>query len=117
MRSRLTALASVVIVALAFGSSTAAAQATSTICKDGTRSAVSGRGACGGHGVDAKATDAARKAATTAKKAEKSETKAEKKAEKKAENAEKKVAMVKCKDGATSKGGRGACSGHGGIAK
>jgi hypothetical protein len=126
MHSRLTTLLSVAIVALVFSSTSATAQGTLTICKDGTRSAVSGRGACGGHGgVDAKATNAARKAAKAAKKAEeRSETKAEKKAEKKAENAEKKIdnaekksAMVKCTDGTMSKGGRGACSRHGGIAK
>ena len=48
---------------------------TGTICKDGTTSAVTGRGACSGHGgVDAKATNAAKqdaKAATAAAKAEK----------------------------------------------
>ena len=125
MRSRLTTLLSIIAVALAFGASSAAAQATLSICKDGTRSTVTGRGACGRHGgVDPKATDAARKAAKSVKKAEKDEAKAVEKAEKKvehaekkAEHAEKKVALVKCKDGTTSKGGRGACSGHGGIAR
>ena len=70
------------------------AQAT-TVCKDGTTSATSGRGACSGHGgVDAKATDAAKKAAAkSAKKAEaasKAAAKAETQAEPKAES--KKVA-------------------------
>jgi len=66
-------------------------QGTSSVCKDGTTSATVGRGACSGHGgVDAKATEAAAKAAK---------------------------AMVTCTDGTSSAGGRGACSGHGGIAK
>ena len=67
------------------------AQGTSSVCKDGTASAASGRGACSGHGgVDAKATAAAAKAA--------------------------KMTVV-CTDGTKSAGGRGACSSHGGIAK
>ena len=66
-------------------------QGTSSVCKDGTTSATVGRGACSGHGgVDAKATEAAAKAAK---------------------------ATVTCTDGTSSAGGRGACSGHGGIAK
>ncbi|MEO5816053.1 MAG: hypothetical protein ABIT20_12315 [Gemmatimonadaceae bacterium] len=67
------------------------AQGTSSVCKDGTKSAVSGRGACSSHGgVDAKATEAAAKATK---------------------------ATVTCTDGTSSAGGRGACSSHGGIAK
>ncbi len=67
------------------------AQATSSVCRDGTTSAAAGRGACSGHGgVDAKATEAAAKAAKT---------------------------TVTCTDGTSSAGGRGACSSHGGIAK
>ena len=97
-------------------------------CKDGTMSTVSGRGACSGHGgVNGEAKAAQEKASKTAKKetkketkkAEKAEAKAEEKHETKAEEkAEQKAAkMVKCTDGTESKGGRGACSGHGGIAK
>ena len=86
------------------------AQAT-TVCKDGTTSTTSGRGACSGHGgVDTKATSAAKKAAEKpAKKAEaapKSEAKTE---------AKKTAEQVTCSDGTTSKAGRGACSGHGGV--
>jgi hypothetical protein len=67
------------------------AQGTSSVCKDGTSSAAVGRGACSGHGgVDAKATEAAAKAAKTS---------------------------VTCTDGTSSAGGKGACSSHGGIAK
>ena len=106
------------------------AQATSTKCKDGTSSVATGRGACSGHGgVDAAATAAAAKAAKATAKAEKTAAKAEKKAEKatdkvaaekaKADKAETAAAstQVTCTDGAKSAGGRGACSGHGGIAK
>jgi len=68
------------------------AQAAASVCKDGTTSAASGKGACSGHGgVDAKATAAA-------KKAEKKE-----------------AAQVTFTDGTMSKPGRGACSKHGGI--
>lgn len=135
MRTRLLSLLSAAGVALVFGAAAASAQGTgSTICKDGSRSAVTGKGACSSHGgVDAKATEAARKAATkvaktetkAADKAAKTETKAatkvaktESKAATKVAKAEDKAAkMVKCTDGSMSKGGRGACSHHGGIAK
>ena len=100
-----------------------AAQATASVCKDGSNSATVGRGACSGHGgVDAKATEKAEKAAkaaakSAAKAAEKSKATAAK-AEVKADKAVDKAAAmeVTCKDGAKSAGGRGACSGHGGIA-
>lgn len=99
-----------------------AAQGSATICKDGSSSMTAGRGACSGHnGVDAKATAAAEKAAKmAAKKTTKVEAKkadAGKEAAK-AEKASDKTAMtqVACKDGAKSAGGRGACSGHGGVA-
>ena len=112
------------------------AQGPATVCKDGSSSTTTGRGACSGHnGVDAKATAAAAKAAKAAAKAAKSATKdakdaaknagkvAAKKAdaakeEMKSEKASDKAALtqVACKDGSKSAGGRGACSGHGGIA-
>ena len=104
------------------------AQAAASVCKDGSNSAAEGRGACSGHGgVDAKATKkaqdavkkeqkavAARKEAEVAK-AKVSAAKADTKAEHASKQAE--ATQVKCVDGATSAGGRGACSGHGGIAK
>src|ERR1043165_9192680 len=75
------------------------AQAAASVCKDGTTSAATGKGACSGHGgVDAKATSAAKKAE---KKAEASTKKAEKAEEKAA-------AQVTCTDGTMSKAGRGA---------
>jgi hypothetical protein len=79
------------------GSSSAFAQGgTGSVCKDGTKSEASGKGACSGHGgVDAAATAAAAKAAKSKGKA----------------------AQVTCTDGTLSKGGQGACSGHGGIKK
>jgi hypothetical protein len=118
------------------------AQGTSAVCKDGSPSASSGRGACSGHGgVDAKATASANAkaakmekktaeaAARVEKKADVAPAKAEKKAEVATEKATKATAKadkandaaaatsVKCTDGSMSAGGRGACSGHGGIAK
>jgi hypothetical protein len=89
------------------------AQATASVCKDGTTSAATGRGACSGHGgVDTKATASAKKAASEQKKAA---TKATAKAEPKAPSAEKTAAQVTCTDGTTSPAGRGACSHHGGV--
>lgn len=72
-------------------------------CTDGSMSA-SGRGACSGHGgIDRGETKATRTAAKADVKAAKAEEHAA-------------ASMVKCTDGAMSAGGRGACSGHGGIA-
>ncbi len=77
------------LAALAAKPNYAFAQAA-TICKDGTTSDVSGRGACSSHGgVDKKATSAASKTA--------------------------KAKEVTCGDGTMSKPGRGACGHHGGI--
>jgi hypothetical protein len=82
------------------------AQATASVCKDGTTSAATGKGACSGHGgVDAKATSAAKKAEKKAESATKKAEKAEEKA----------AAQVTCTDGTMSKAGRGACSKHGGV--
>ena len=78
-------------------------QAAATVCKDGSTSAASGRGACSAHGgVD-------RKASKAAKKAEKAEEKAAVK------EAKSTGAMIACTDGSQSKPGRGACGHHGGI--
>jgi hypothetical protein len=94
--------AALVLPALAFGQA-----AATTICKDSTTSTVSGRGACSGHGgVDRAATKAARAAA-----------KARKSAPGTAATTAAATAMVTCTDGSTSKGGRGACRGHGGVNK
>ena len=117
-------------LAFAFAIAPLGAQSTATVCKDGSSSATSGRGACSGHGgVDTKATA---KAKSVEKKAEKAEKKADKAADnankavdkvdvaaKQAQKAETKAASteVTCSDGSKSAGGRGACSGHGGIAR
>ena len=78
---------------------------TSVICKDGS-TPKGGKGACSGHGgVDKKATKAAAKPAEAA---------APKEAVSSSGAAE---ATVICKDGTTSKAGRGACRGHGGVDK
>ena len=105
MRSSIARLARgiAVLASLAVFATTASAQAAASICKDGTPSAASGRGACAGHGgVDAAATKAAKSAA-----------KADARAAKKTAAA---AATVTCSDGTEGKAGRGACSRHGGIA-
>src|SRR5438045_3008909 len=91
MRGRLLAAAAALLT-IGLHGSRLEAQAAASVCKDGTTSAASGKGACSGHGgVDAKATAAV-------KKVEKKE-----------------AAQVTCTDGTMSKPGRGACSRHGGI--
>ena len=96
--------------------SAATAQATAATCKDGTTSATTGRGACSGHGgVDKAAAKAATKAA---KKAAKTAAAAAAPATASTVPAPTKVAVaLTCVDGTTSPGGRGACSGHGGVNK
>jgi Protein of unknown function (DUF3761) len=83
------------------------AQATATICKDGSSSASSGRGACSGHGgVD-------QKAVSHQKRVVKSETKAANAVTKRTAGAQ---VTTMCVDGTTSNStGRGTCSGHGGA--
>jgi len=98
MRGRILSVAAALLTIGLYGAQLQA-QAAASVCKDGTTSAASGKGACSGHGgVDAKATAAA-------KKAEK-KTEATKAAS---------TAQVTCTDGTMSKAGRGACSGHGGV--
>ena len=83
------------------------AQATATICKDGTTSAASGRGACSGHGGVDKA------AVKQQKKVVKTQVKAAKSVANRTAGAQ--VTTV-CADGTTSNStGRGTCSGHGGA--
>lgn len=139
---RLLGIATSLAVISALGTSPLAAQAAATVCKDGSPSSTSGRGACSGHGgVDAAKTAAAKSSAKASAKAAKAEAKADAKAAKaeakvdaKAAKAESKVdakseakrdakadaragagAAVVCSDGSSSRGGRGACSGHGGV--
>jgi hypothetical protein len=83
------------------------AQAAATICKDGSTSVSSGRGACSGHGgVD-------KKAVSHQKKIVKTETKAAKSVASHTAGAQ--VTTI-CADGTTSNStGRGTCSGHGGA--
>jgi len=94
MRSR-TIFAAAGLAVLGLVGRRVEAQAT-TKCKDGTTSTSSGKGTCSGQrGVDAQATQAAKKASPSAKPG----------------------AQVTCTDGTLSKPGRGACSGHGGVKK
>jgi hypothetical protein len=125
-------LAATAVPAMAQATAKASPQ---SICKDGTTSNVSGRGACSSHGgVDSLATKAAR-ASAKAKKAEGKVAKAgsdtsaaaskARRAESKAVRAEDKAAKdstgatALCKDGTYShaKTTQGACASHGGIAK
>ncbi|GAC1348534.1 MAG: hypothetical protein NVSMB23_29730 [Myxococcales bacterium] len=75
-------------------------------CADGS-SSNGGRGACSGHGGVAKPGGAAPAAAGSGRRAPAATGPAAKDA----------PAQVTCTDGSSSKGGRGACRGHGGIAK
>jgi hypothetical protein len=81
-------------------------------CKDGTTSPHGGRGACSGHGgVDKSASAGAGTAAAAAAPAASTSSSA-------ASSSGSSGGPVTCKDGTTSPhGGRGACSGHGGINK
>ena len=86
MRLSLAASLSILVIGLTATASPASAQ-NARVCKDGTTSTATGRGACAGNGgVDSKAT--------------------------KALSAPAKVA---CSDGSMSKPGRRACSRHGGV--
>ena len=83
------------------------AQAAATICKDGTTSVSSGRGACSGHGGVNK------KAVTHQKKVVKGEVKAATAVAKRTPGTQ---VTTLCADGTTSNStGRGTCSGHGGA--
>jgi hypothetical protein len=91
------------LFALAILTPSLGAQQTATICKDGSTSAASGRGACSDHGgVDKKATSEAKKTAKAEAKAVVKDAKAS-------------GTMVVCTDGSESNPGRGACSHHGGV--
>lgn len=146
MRIR-TVLAAMSVIALSFIARPATAQEGKTICNDGTTSNATGRGACSSHGgVKTKGTANATQAGKAeTKAAAKTETKAPEKSAKTAAKAPEKSAKtetkpaaeksaktetkaaektgksapkdVTCTDGTTSKGGRGACSGHGGVKK
>lgn len=117
IRQRL--LISAATAVLMLGAYGARLDAQGTVCKDGSTSTATGKGACSGHGgVDTKATAAAKKAATAQAKAAAKAAKTEAKTESKAAKPEPKTttaAEVMCTDGTMSKPGRGACSGHGGI--
>jgi hypothetical protein len=96
------------VLGLAFPTLAVSAEVT---CKDGTMDK-GGRGACRGHGgVDKKATAAAKKEHKAQK------AKAHKEHAALPAAADESAATVTCKDGASSKAGRGACRGHGGVDK
>lgn len=99
--------AAIATVVAAVSATSLQAQAAATICKDGTTSVSSGRGACSGHGgVD-------KTAVSHQKKVVKTETKAAKASAKNTAGAQ---VTTLCADGTTSNStGRGTCSGHGGA--
>jgi hypothetical protein len=100
-------LVTLALTITALSSATLHAQAAANICKDGTTSVSSGRGACSGHGgVD-------RKAVSQQKRVVKSETKAATAVARRTTGAQ--VTTI-CSDGTRSNStGRGTCSGHGGA--
>jgi len=113
------------VAALACLTSVAGAQAkpATVTCSDGTTSTATGKGACSSHGgvkkaetskSESKPTSTAAKPKTTTPKPPKPADTTKPKATSKTAG---KTAMVKCTDGTMSKGGQGACSSHGGIAK
>ena len=107
LRSRHWILAAGIAALATIQTGSLQAQAAATICKDGTTSVSSGRGACSGHGGVNK------KAATHQKKVVKSEVKAATAVAKHTPGAQ--VTTI-CADGTTSNStGRGTCSGHGGA--
>ncbi len=124
MRTRFTAFLSVVALACVTSVAGAQAKQATVTCNDGTTSTATGRGACSSHG-GVKKSDTAKagsKAASTAKSTTPASKPAKtadttKTAGKSAAKSSTKTAMVKCTDGTMSKGGQGACSSHGGIAK
>jgi hypothetical protein len=126
MHMRFPVSLSLIVVALGLTASRASAQAPRSACKDGTTTAVVGRGACSRHGgVDAEATKHLVKAEVKTQKAEAKAVKSEMKAESKVAKAEDKMlrertgATAQCKDGTYwhAKNTRGACSGHRGVAR
>ena len=127
MRTRLSAVLSVIALAsLTSIAGAQAKQAATVTCNDGTTSTATGKGACSSHGgvkkpdtkSDTKASTTKSDAKTPAKPAPATKPAGEPKAAgKTATKPASKTAMVKCTDGTMSKGGQGACSSHGGIAK
>ena len=138
MRSPRNLIFATVIAAVAtMSTGSLLAQAPATVCKDGTTSVSSGRGACSGHGgVNKKAMKAQKKAVKAeVKAANKAATAATPRASAKAkahansnsaavsgsgasEDNNPAGAIARCKDGLYShaKNRRGACSRHGGVA-
>lgn len=105
--SRHWILATAIAAVATMSAGSVQAQAAATICKDGTTSVSSGRGACSGHGGVNK------KAVTHQKKVVKSEVKAATAVARRTPGAQ---VTTLCADGTTSNStGRGTCSGHGGA--
>ena len=84
---------------------------TPVTCMDGTTSPHGGRGACSGHGGINKSASTSTSSTAPAPAASTTPPAAA------APASTATAATVTCNDGTSSKGGRGACSGHGGINK
>jgi len=119
MPTRLSAFLSVVALACLTSAAGAQAKQATVTCNDGTTSTATGRGACSSHGGVKKAdtSKGAAKSATTAAKPAATPAPKPPKPTDATKGKTTKTAMVKCTDGTMSKGGQGACSSHGGIAK
>jgi hypothetical protein len=73
MRTRFLLSSALAVLALGLTGARLSAQGATSVCKDGTTSSATGKGACSGHGgVDSKATAAAKKGAAPASSAAKS---------------------------------------------
>ncbi len=117
------ALAAALLAAPALSAAQSTSSTGAVTCKDGTTSPHGGRGACSGHGgIDKSATAAAAGGGTAAPAAPAAPAAAAPAAPAATPAAPSSSGSaggpVTCKDGTTSPhGGRGACSGHGGINK
>jgi hypothetical protein len=116
------ALAAALLAAPALSTAQSTSSSGPVTCKDGTTSPHGGRGACSGHGgIDKSATAAAAGGGTAAPAAPATAapaTAAPAAAAAAPSSSGSAGGPVTCKDGTTSPhGGRGACSGHGGINK
>jgi len=111
------ALGAAPALTLAQASGTTPAASAPVTCKDGTTSPHGGRGACSGHGgIDKSASGASGAASAPAAPAAAAPAAAP--SAPAAASSSSSSGPVTCKDGTTSPhGGRGACSGHGGINK
>src|SRR5947209_7029939 len=135
MRARIIVSTTAALLWLGFMAARLSAQTPATVCKDGTKSAAVGKGACAAHGGVAGTASAGKKKSSTSE-AKKGETKSEAKSKAPSastapadlqsaaksptaatDNSDAADAIAQCKDGTYwhSASRRGACSRHGGV--